>query len=104
MPRVIGHLGQRGQPEIGLAQVRGGGARPRHVDAAEAGRLDEASGESVVGAGSDDDAGLLQHVAETGAGTHGGTFPGRAGPTGVVASGLFYEASGLSMWHHNRDP
>ncbi len=86
MPRVIRHLGEGGQAQIRLAEVRGGGARAGHVDRLEAGRLDQAGGEAIVGARRDDDAGSLEHVAESGRGSHDGKpFPGVRPDGGSVA-------------------
>ncbi len=77
MRGVVGHLGERGEAEIGLAEMGGRRARARHVDAAKARGLDEPRGEPIVGTRGDDEPGLVEHLAKTRAGPHWESpFPG----------------------------
>ena len=81
---VIRHLGEGGEAEVGLAQVRGGGARARHVHRGEARRLDEARGEAVVSAGRHDEAGRGEKLAETSGRAHRSSFRGSVEADGIV--------------------
>ena len=74
---VVRHLGEGGEAEIRLPEVGGRGAGAGHVHDREAGRLDEARGKAVIGAGRHDETGRGEQLAETrGAAHRRQSFPG----------------------------
>src|SRR5439155_7141077 len=76
--RVVGHLREPGEAEVGQAEPRGGRAVPGHVDNGEPRLLDEPGRDPVVGAGDDEALLLLDERAERAARRHAGSPLARA--------------------------
>ena len=70
-PRVVGHLGEREQPDVGAPEQRRRRAEAGHVDGREAGALDEPRRQRVVGAGREHRLGPGEQLTEARHRSHG---------------------------------
>ena len=95
--RVIRHLGQPGETQIGESEPRGGRPVARHVDGGESRALDESGRDAVVGARHHESTACLDERAELAAAGHAAPPGGDAALYGSGPARSGYGSSTITV-------